>query len=114
MSHIYFKCTILKKIKYEDSCLTYVSFSKVKFEDIIYNISKIIYILIKNSNLNNVDFHSCNIDEIEFVNSNCVNTFLFSSKILSVKGDIKNLKGVSLSMEQILDIIINFGIILHE
>ena len=79
-----------------------------------YKISKIDDIRITKSSLNNIKFTNSKIDNIEIYNNTCNEVYLYSSKINTIMGDINNLRGFYMSMEQILDLIDKIGINLHE
>ena len=65
--------------------------------------------------MDELNFLNSKITNIELFNNKKVNNvYLYTSRIENISGDINNLKGITLSLEQILDKINKIGIKLQE
>ena len=65
--------------------------------------------------MDKLNFLNSKITNIELFNNKKVNNvYLYTSRIENIIGDINNLRGITLSLEQILDKINKIGIKLQE
>ncbi len=130
-----FDTTFMKNTEFKDSKFINVSFSESKFLRVLFDDSLIISINLNMCTMTDSKFNICKIDElvlvgndlknVDFANSkiaileihkpvNNEDIYLYSSKFNQILGDIKNLQGFYISLEQILHITSMLGINLHE
>ena len=113
--NVSFNDSKILNVIWDDSLIIILAMYNCDINEISFKISKIEDISIKKCNLNNVSLENSRIEELKLIDNKGSNKgSLYSSKVNNIKGDIINLQGFAVSLEQILDYLEKIGINLHE
>ncbi len=112
LTNINFLLCDIKKTLFEDSKLVYVDFNSGIIVDSDLSICNVFYIFMNNTFVKNVKFFNNDIETIELIDLKAQDLDLCSSKIKSIKGNVNNFAGIIFSLEQILNLLQEIGIII--
>ena len=87
---------------------------KCKYTDSLIKISRLLTLKYINSNLNNIDYNYCELEDFTYFETQVKNSKLFTSKLKNIDLNFRDFEGSEFSNLQILDIVLNLGIDIKE